>query len=67
VLPGRRPGDVSMDENWDTMLVSLASERVRGLLEAAVGTLEQITSPTEAQLDRLLRDLRSALAQLDVR
>jgi hypothetical protein len=56
-----------MDEDWDTMLVSLASDRARGLLEDAVGTLEQIASPTEVQLGRVLRDLRSALSQLDVR
>ena len=53
-----------MDEDWDSMLVSLASDRVRGLLEDAVGTLEQIASPTEAQVDRILRDLRNALEQL---
>jgi hypothetical protein len=58
---------VTMDEDWDTMLVSLASDRARGLLEDAVGTLEQIASPTEVQLGRVLRDLRSALSQLDVR
>ncbi len=54
-----------MDEDWEAMLVSLASNRVRGLLEDAVGTLEQIASPTEAQLDRVLRDLRGALEHLD--
>jgi hypothetical protein len=58
---------VTMDEAWDTMLVSLASDRARGLLEDAVGTLEQIASPTDAQIDRVLRDLRSALSQLDAR
>ena len=55
---------MTMDEDWDSMLASLASDRVRGLLEDAVGTLEQLGSPTEAQLDRVLRDLRSALEQL---
>jgi hypothetical protein len=55
-----------MDEDWNTMLQGLASERVRDLLEDAVGILEQIPSPTEAQLGRVLRDLRSALSQLDV-
>ena len=56
---------MTMDEDWEAMLVSLASNRVRGLLEDAVGTLEQIASPTEAQLDRVLRDLRGALEHLD--
>ena len=58
---------MSMDEDWNTMLLGLASDRVRDLLEDAVGILEQIPSPTEAQLDRVLRDLRSALSKLDVR
>jgi hypothetical protein len=56
-----------MDEDWDTMLVSLARDRVRDLLEDAVQTLEQLTAASETELDRVLRDLRSALAQLEAR
>jgi hypothetical protein len=56
-----------MRDEWETMLAGLALDRVRRLLEDAVGTLEQLVPPTDTALDTVLRQLRRALAQLGVR
>jgi hypothetical protein len=54
-------------DEWESMLTGLALDRVRRLLEDAVGTLEQILPPTDTPLDAVLRQVRRALAQLGVR
>jgi hypothetical protein len=56
-----------MRDEWETMLAGLAIDRVRRLLEDAVGTLEQLVPPTDTALDSVLRQVRRALAQLGVR
>jgi hypothetical protein len=56
-----------MRDEWETMLAGLAIERVRRLLEDAVGTLEQLVPPTDTVLDSVLGQVRRALAQLGVR
>jgi hypothetical protein len=61
------PAARELQDDWETMLAGLASDRVRRLLEDAVGTLEPIVRPTDAALDTVLRQLRRALAQLGVR
>jgi hypothetical protein len=56
-----------MRDEWETMLAGLAIDRVRRLLEDAIGTLEQLVPPTDTPLDSVLRQIRRALAQLCVR
>jgi hypothetical protein len=56
-----------MRDEWETMLAGLAIDRVRRLLEDAIGTLEQLVPPTDTPLDSVLRQIRRALAQLGVR
>jgi hypothetical protein len=62
-VPVRR----EMRDEWETMIAGLAIDRVRRLLEDAVGTLEQVVPPTGTALDSVLRQVRRALTQLGVR
>jgi hypothetical protein len=61
------PAAQQMRDEWDAMLAGLSIDRVRRLLEDAVGTLEQVIPPTGTALDAVLRQVRRALTQLGVR
>jgi hypothetical protein len=56
-----------VSDDWDTMLAGLAIDRVRRLLEDAMGILEQVVPPPDAALDGELRRLRRALSHLGIR
>jgi hypothetical protein len=60
------PDDHDESAQWDLMLTRLATDRVRHLLEEAIGTLEQLVPVREPPIDTALQHLRSARRQLAV-